>query len=102
MLARLGVCGRQPSTEIAAPTKQSSSQHWQFSKAHIGSRTAHGFQTSVRICLYNKIMQATSIQNHDIEIFRNIGQGEADIESINRLNLAAVMHTTVQVNRFPF
>jgi hypothetical protein len=58
-LHRLKVCGRQPSTEIAAPAKQSSPHHWKFSKAHTGSRTAPGFQTSVYI-LYNKIMQATS------------------------------------------
>jgi hypothetical protein len=34
--------------------------HWEFSKAHNGSRLAHGFQTYVNILLCNKIMQATS------------------------------------------
>jgi hypothetical protein len=40
--------------------QKSSPHHLIFSKAHAGSRFAHGFQTSVRIRLYNKIMQATS------------------------------------------
>jgi hypothetical protein len=30
-----GVCSRQPSTEIAAPEKQGSPHHWQFSKVHL-------------------------------------------------------------------
>jgi hypothetical protein len=34
--------------------------HWKFSKMHTGSRYAHGFQTSVHIWLYSKIMKATS------------------------------------------
>jgi hypothetical protein len=58
MLARLGFCGRQPSTEIAASAKQGSPQHWKFSNAHTCSRFAHGFQTAVLMRLYNKIMQA--------------------------------------------
>jgi hypothetical protein len=62
-LPSLWVCGRQPSTEIAAPAKQSSPHHWKFSKAHTDSRFAHGFQASVHIWLCNKIMQATSISH---------------------------------------
>jgi hypothetical protein len=34
---------------IAAPAKQSSPHHWQFSKAHTGSRFAYGVQNSVCI-----------------------------------------------------
>jgi hypothetical protein len=49
MLAPLGLCSRQPSTEIAAPAKQNSKHHWKFSKVHTGLRFAHGFQTSVCI-----------------------------------------------------
>jgi hypothetical protein len=43
--------------------KKSSPQHWQSSKAHTNSRYAYGVQNSVRIWLYNKIMQATSISH---------------------------------------
>jgi hypothetical protein len=46
-LPRLGVCGREPSTETAASAKQGSPPHWQFFKLHAGLRFAHGFQTSV-------------------------------------------------------
>jgi hypothetical protein len=41
--------------------------------------------------------QAEAILNHDNEIVRNIGQGEA--RHIRGLNLAVVRHTTVQVTR---
>jgi hypothetical protein len=47
------------------------------------------------------MQQAEVIQNHDNENVRNIGQGEAGIQSIRGLNLAAVKHTTVQVTRLP-
>jgi hypothetical protein len=75
----VGVCSRQPSTEIAAPEKQSSPHHWKISKAHTGSRFASGFQTSV--CIYDYItklcrQQAEVIQNHENKNVRNIGQGE--------------------------
>jgi hypothetical protein len=33
-------CGKYPSVEIAAPAKQGSPHHWQFSKAHPGPRIA--------------------------------------------------------------
>jgi hypothetical protein len=48
-------------------------------------------------------VQATSevIPNHEKQYVRNIGQGEADIESIRGLNLAAVKLTTVQVTKLP-
>jgi hypothetical protein len=46
--------------KIAAPAKQGSSHNWKFSKAHTSPQFAHGFQLSVCIQLYNKIMQATS------------------------------------------
>jgi hypothetical protein len=48
-LPRLLVRSREPSTEIATSAKQSSPYHWKFSKAHTGSRFAHGFQTSIHI-----------------------------------------------------
>jgi hypothetical protein len=32
-----------------APAKQSSLNHWKFSKAHIGSLFAHDFQISVHL-----------------------------------------------------
>jgi hypothetical protein len=48
-LPRLGVCSRQPSTEIAAPAKQRSPHHLKFSKAHTGWRFTYGFQISVYI-----------------------------------------------------
>jgi hypothetical protein len=35
------ICGRHPSNEIVAPSKQGSQQQWQISKVHTGSRIAH-------------------------------------------------------------
>jgi hypothetical protein len=49
-----------PPHKIAAPIEQGSSLHWKFSKVHTGQRFARGFQPSVYIRLYNKIVQATS------------------------------------------
>jgi hypothetical protein len=37
---KLYFCGRYPSVKIAAPPKQGSPHHWQFSKAHISLRIA--------------------------------------------------------------
>jgi hypothetical protein len=45
--------------------------------------------------------QAEDIQNHENENVRNAGQGEARHRKYKRLNLAAVMRTTVQVTRLP-
>jgi hypothetical protein len=68
---------QQPSTEIAAPAKQSSPHHWKFSKAHTSSRFAYGFQTSVYIYIYDYItklcrQQAEVTQNHENTNVRNI------------------------------
>jgi hypothetical protein len=64
---------RQPSAEIAAPAEQSSPHHWKFSKAHNGSRFAHGFETyTTKICR----RQAEVIQNHENANVGSIGQGE--------------------------
>jgi hypothetical protein len=69
------------------PAKQGSPHHWQFSKAHTGSRIAHGFQYSVRVLFHNKLcrQQAEVILNHDNENVRNIGQGEARHRKYKRL-----------------
>jgi hypothetical protein len=48
---------------------------------------------------YIKIMQATSII---MKMFAILDKAKPDIGSIKGLNLAAVMHTTVQVTRLPF
>jgi hypothetical protein len=45
--------------KIAAPTKQGFAHRWKILKVHIGPRFAHGFQPSVCIRLYNKIVQVT-------------------------------------------
>jgi hypothetical protein len=37
---RLGICGKYPPAEIAAPAKQGSPHHWQLSKAHTSPRIA--------------------------------------------------------------
>jgi hypothetical protein len=73
-LSRLGICGGYPSNGIAAPAKQGTPHHWQFSKAHTGSRNEHGFPLAV-------------ILNHDNENARNIGQGEARHIKYKRLKL---------------
>jgi hypothetical protein len=87
----MGVCSRQPSTEIAAPAKQTSPHHWKFSKAHTGSRFAHGFQSFIYISDYiTKLcrQQAEVIQNHENEHVRIIGQGEATHRKYKRLRLS--------------
>jgi hypothetical protein len=63
----LGICGREPFSEIAAPAKQCSPHHWQSSKIP---------------CVYDYItnlsrQHAEVIQNYDNKNVRNIGQGEA-------------------------
>jgi hypothetical protein len=80
-LPRLGVCSRQPSTEIAAPRKQNFPHHWKFSKAHNGSRFLYGFQTFIYIYIYDHITKlcrqtAEVIKNHENTNVRIIGQGE--------------------------
>jgi hypothetical protein len=42
VLSRLGICCRNPPTDIASPAK-SSTHHWKFSKAYIGTRFACDF-----------------------------------------------------------
>jgi hypothetical protein len=59
-LPHLGICSGHPPPEIVAPAKQGSLHHWKFSKVHTGPRFAHGFQSSLCVRLYKKIMQATS------------------------------------------
>jgi hypothetical protein len=56
----LGSSSRHLPLKIAAPAKQGLLLHWKFSKVHTGPQFARGFQTSVCIRLYNKIVQATS------------------------------------------
>jgi hypothetical protein len=58
-----GNCGRYPSTENAVPIKQGSPNNWQFYKVYTGLQIAQGFQYSVHLWLYNKIIQATC-RNH--------------------------------------
>jgi hypothetical protein len=59
-LARVRICGRNSSTEIAAHAKESSPYHWKFCKVHTGSRCLCRFPNSVHLWLYNKIMQTPS------------------------------------------
>jgi hypothetical protein len=59
-LPRVGISGRHLPLKIAVPAKQGSAHHWKFSKVHTGPRFAQGFQPSVCIRLYNKIVQETS------------------------------------------
>jgi hypothetical protein len=84
-----GVCGKYQCNEIAAPTKQGSPHHRQFSKAHTGSRVAHGFQTSGRDYITKLCrQQAEVIQNHENENVRNIAQGEVRHRINKRLKLS--------------
>jgi hypothetical protein len=62
-LSRLGICGRNPSTEIAAPAKWGSPHHWQSLEVHTGPRYACSIPNSVHLQLHNKVMQKTS-RNH--------------------------------------
>jgi hypothetical protein len=48
---RLGVCGRIPSIEIAAPAKPGTAHHWKLSKAHIETCMAcYGDSFTFLIC----------------------------------------------------
>jgi hypothetical protein len=44
----------------ALSDKRTGPHHWKFSKVDTGPQFAHGFQPSVCLRLYNKIVQATS------------------------------------------
>jgi hypothetical protein len=61
----------------------------QFSKAHTGSRNAHGFLFAVRVDYMIKLcrQQAEVILNHDNENVRYIGQGEARHRKYKRFKL---------------
>jgi hypothetical protein len=77
-LPRLGVCSKQPSTEIAAPANQSSPHHWKFSNAH-PVRDLHMALKHPYIYDYiTKLCRQTAevIQNRENSNIRNIGQGE--------------------------
>jgi hypothetical protein len=87
-LSRLGVWSRQPSTEIAAPTKQSSPHHWKFSRP---IRDLH-MAFKLRIYIYDYItklcrQQAEVIQNHENENVRNNGQGKPQHRKYKRFKL---------------
>jgi hypothetical protein len=73
--------------KIAAPAKQGSPHHWQFSKVHTGLRFAHGFQTSVHYVAKLCRQQAEVIQNHENANVHNIGQGKARHRKYKRLKL---------------
>jgi hypothetical protein len=45
--------------------------------------------------------QAEAVQNHENEHVRGVGQGEARLENIRGLNLAAAKLNTVQVTKLP-
>jgi hypothetical protein len=54
-------CSRHLPLKIAAHIKRGSPHNWKFSKVHTGPQWfANGYQFSVCIPLYDKIMQATS------------------------------------------
>jgi hypothetical protein len=59
---------------------------------HMAFKIPYGYDYITKLCS----QQAEVVQNHDNENVRNIGQGEAGIESIRGLNLAVVKHMTVQ------
>jgi hypothetical protein len=65
---------------------------------HMAFKIPYVYDYITKLCR----QQAEVIQNHDNENVRNTGQGEARHRSIRGSNLAAVMHTTVQVTRLPF
>jgi hypothetical protein len=76
-LPRLGVCGREPSAEIAAPAKQMPN-HWKFYKAHTVRDLHMAFGLPYMYNYITKLcrQQAEAIQNHENANVRNIGQGE--------------------------
>jgi hypothetical protein len=55
------------SVEIAASAKQDSPPHWQICKEYADSYYTYILSNSIRIRLYNQIMQATTqvIQYHE-------------------------------------
>jgi hypothetical protein len=87
-LPRLGVCGRQSSTEIVSPAQQNSLHHWQFSKVHTGSRFAHGFQSSVRMIIKQNFAgnKHKSYQIMKMQMFATLDKANPDTEIIRGLN----------------
>jgi hypothetical protein len=55
-----GICGRQATSEIAAPAKQCSPHDGELSKAHIEPRFAYDFQTSEHVSARYTVVQAAS------------------------------------------
>jgi hypothetical protein len=90
-LTRLGISCRHLSLKIAAPKKQGSAHHWNFSMVHIGQRFAPAFNLpyiymrdyGTKLCR----QQAEVIQNHENEYVRVIGKGEARYRKYKRLKL---------------
>jgi hypothetical protein len=88
-------CGKRRSLWVRAEAVSGELEH--------RSRSAHGFQTSVHIWLYNKIIQVKS-RSHIImkmQMLATLDTANSDTGNIRDLNLAAVKHTTVQVTRLP-
>ena len=63
---------------------------------HVAFKIPYVYDFITKLCR----QQAEVIRNHDNENVRNIGQGEANIENIRGLNLAAVKLTTAQVYNY--
>jgi hypothetical protein len=84
-LSRLKICSRHTPLKVSAPAKQISQHHWKFSK----TRHTYGFQPSVCIRLYNKIVQTTSRSRTKPWEWnvRSVGQGEARHRNYKRLKL---------------
>lgn len=87
------------STDNAVPAKRGSRHLWSASKARTGPWVALDFQTTVRILLYYKIMQA-KWRRHKNNYDENVGRIEKG-EARRRLKLTEAKLTTVQVIKQP-
>jgi hypothetical protein len=92
----LGVCGRHPSFEIAAPAKQDSPHYWQFSKAQTDF-----WLSKLRTCMILLQNYAGSKQKSykimTMKMFTILDKAKPNTGNIRGLNLATVKHTTVQM-----
>jgi hypothetical protein len=72
-------------------------KHTRVRDLHMALKLLYVYDYITKLCR----QQAEVIQNHENAMFTILDKTEPDTENIRGLNLAAVKHETVQVNRLP-
>jgi hypothetical protein len=89
-LPRLGIRRRHLPLKIATRAEQGSPHHYEFSRVYTDLRFVHGFQPSVCIRVYDKIVQATNRSHNNImrmSTFSIYDKAKADIENTRGFKL---------------